>query len=264
MLFTWPIGLLKILLKKGIVELRFYAWLNSIYIYIFNLPATCKIYLPTLAPMSNSVSRPISFGQMEAKLFSQPWKTSNLILVVQGRRFHVHKEVLIVCSPVFEAMLSSDFKEKSLEEIPLPGKMEDETEQLLEAIYPDRKVSVTKENCFPLLRLSTEYQMAQLKADCENYVNAWCKKDMTKDEAIEVVILSQTYPLGEQTVQGCMKRFVSDENVGWGNLQKHRMFSDLNPKNLQQITEERVKYLESAHSKWPQRDDSRSRSDKWF
>ena len=201
------------------------------------------------APMSNSVFRPTSFGQMEENLFSQPWKESNLILVVEGIRFHVHRDVLILCSPVFEAMLSSDFKEKFAEEIPLPGKMADEIEELLEAIYPDRRFTVTRENCFLLLRLSTEYQMALLKADCENYVKAWCKKDMTKDEALEVVVLSQTYPLGKQTVQDCMKRFVSDEKVGWEDLQRHKMFSDLNPKNLQQITEERVKYLESAHSK---------------
>ena len=198
-----------------------------------------------VALMSNSVSRSTSYGQMEEKLFSQPWKASNLILLVEGRRFHVHRDVLIVCSPVFEAMLSSDFKEKSANEIPLPDKVADEMEQLLSAIYPDRKFSITKENCFLLLRLSTEYQMDLLKAECENYVNAWCEKDMTIDEAIEVIVLSQTYPLGEKTVQGCMKRFVSDKELLWEDLQKHRMFSHLDPKNVQRITEERVKYLEN-------------------
>ena len=199
-----------------------------------------------VALTSNSVSRPTSFGQMvQAKLFSQPWKASNLILLVEGRRFHVHRDVLIVCSPVFEAMLSSNFKEKSANEIPLPGKVADEMQQLLEAIYPDRKFSITKENCFLLLRLSNEYQIELLKAECENYVNAWCEKDMTIEEAMKVIVLSQRCPLGEQTVQGCMKRFVSDEELLWEELKKHRMFSDLDPDNVQRITEERVKYLEN-------------------
>ena len=199
-----------------------------------------------VALTSNSVSRPTSFGQMVgAKLFSQPWKASNLILLVEGREFHVHRDVLIICSPVFQTMLSSNFKEKYADEIPLPGKVADEIEQLLQAIYPDRKFPVTKGNCFLLLRLSNEYQIDLLKSECENYVNAWCEKDMTKDEAIEVIVLSQTYPLGEQTVQGCMERFVSDNDLLWEDLQKHRMFSQLDPKNVQRITEERVKYLEN-------------------
>ena len=189
--------------------------------------------------------RTTSFDQREGKLFSRPWKASSLILAVEGRRFHVHREVLVICSPVFEAMLSSDFKEKNAKEIPLPGKIADEIEQLLEAIYPDRKFSITKQNCLPLLRLSTEYQMSPLKADCENYVNAWCAKDMTAGEAIEVVVLSQTYPLGGQTVRGCVKRFVSDKRILWEELKKHIKFSHLNPENMQRITEERVKYLES-------------------
>ena len=203
-----------------------------------------KAVLTKETPMSKSFSRPTSFGQMEEKLFSQPWKASNLILAVEGRRFHVHREVLVICSPVFEAMLSSDFKEKNAKEIPLPGKIADEIEQLLEAIYPDRKFSITKKNCLPLLRLSTEYQMALLKADCETYVNAWCEKDMTIGEAIEVVVLSQTYPLGKQTVQGCLEKFASDKRLLWGELKKHPKFSHLTPENKQRITEERVKYLE--------------------
>ena len=195
--------------------------------------------------MSSSIFHPTSYRQMKAELFSQPWKGSNLILLVQGRKFHVHRDVLILCSPVFEAMLSSNFKEKSVNEIPLPGKVADEIVQLLEAIYPDRKFPVTKENCSLLLRLSHEYQIGVLWADCENYVNAWCEKDMTKEEAIEVIVLSQTYPLREQTVQGCMKRFVSDDKLLWEELQMHRMFLDLNAGNVRRITEERVKYLEN-------------------
>ena len=87
--------------------------------------------------------------------------------------------------------------------------------------------------------------MDLLKSECENYVNAWCEKDMNIDEAMKVIVLSQTYPLGEQTVQGCMKSFVSDKELLWEELQKHRMFSHLDPKNVQRITEERVKYLEN-------------------
>lgn len=182
---------------------------------------------------------------MEAETpFSQPWRSSNLVLVVEGRKFHVHRDVLIVCSPVFEAMLSSDFKEKSALEIPLPEKKAEEIEQLLKAIYPDREFSITKENCFFLLTLSFEYQIDVLTASCETFICTWVLY-MTADEAMELIILSQKYPLNDKAVQGCMKRFVSQE-TSWKDLKKHRLFPEVEPVNAQRIVEERVKYLEES------------------
>jgi len=140
-------------------------------------------------------------------------------------------------------MLSSNFKEKSAIEIPLPEKKADEIEQLLQAIYPDRELKITKDNCLFLLTLSFEYQIDLLKARCENYICTWCNKAMTKDEAIEVIVLSQKYSLNNKTVQGCITRFVSQE-MSWENLKKHRLFSELEPENAQWLIEERVKYLE--------------------
>lgn len=99
----------------------------------------------------------------EAKPFSRPWKSSDLILKVADREFHVHRAVLILCSPVFEASLSSNFEEKSVKEIPLPGKEATEIEQMLQSIYPDQDLQISKENCLALLKLSTEYQIDRLK-----------------------------------------------------------------------------------------------------
>ena len=49
----------------------------------------------------------ISTETPKVEAFSPPWKSSDLVLKVAGREFHVHRAVLIICSPVFEAMLSS-------------------------------------------------------------------------------------------------------------------------------------------------------------
>ena len=181
--------------------------------------------------------------------FSHPWRSSNLVLVVEGRKFHVHREVLIVCSPVFEAMLTSDFREKSALEISLPEKKAEEIEQLLTAIYPDREFRIAKDNCFFLLTLSFEYQVDVLTARCEKFICTWSKLDMTADEAIELIVLSQKYPLKDKTVQGCMKRFAYQEETSWKDMKKHRLFPEVGPVNAQRIIEERVKYLEeSKHS----------------
>ena len=180
-----------------------------------NLPRHGLSNMAKAVPGRRILVPPLGYD-MEAKIpFSQPWRSSNLVLVVEGRKFHVHRDVLIVCSPVFEAMLSSDFKEKSALEIPLPEKKAEEIEQLLKAIYPDREFRITKNNCFFLLTLSFEYQIDVLTARCETFICTWYKKDMTADEAMELIILSQKYPLNDKTVQGCMKRFASQENTSW-------------------------------------------------
>lgn len=172
--------------------------------------------------------------------FSQPWKMSDLVLVVENKRFHVHRSILAMCSPVFDRMLSSDFKEKNATEIPLPGKKADEIEELLRAIYPYVKHRIGEENCFSLLELSCEYQLDGLKARCEQY---FLFKNMTNEEALEFVVMAQRHQLSDELIHRCMSRFVSQE-ASWETLKKNELFSQLEPRYAQQLVEERVKYLE--------------------
>lgn len=176
--------------------------------------------------------------------FSRPWKSSDLILQVADRKFHVHRAVLMVCSPVFEAMLSSEFKEKAAKKIPLPGKDATEIEQMLQGIYPDQDLWISKENCLFLLKLSTEYQIDRLKTRCEEYLSHWCGDGMNIDEAIEVIIVSQKYSVEEWIVEQCVVKFVSQTDKKWVQLQKHKRFSELEPAMVKHITEERMDYLE--------------------
>jgi len=50
--------------------------------------------------------------------FSAPWKFSDVALVVEGQKFHVHQVILSLWSRVFEKMFTSEFREKSENEIP--------------------------------------------------------------------------------------------------------------------------------------------------
>jgi len=74
--------------------------------------------------------------------FSAPWHFSDVVLVVEDRKFHVHRSTLSMWSPVFETMFTSEFKEKTSPEIPLPVKRASEIEALLKLIY-SRKEQVT-------------------------------------------------------------------------------------------------------------------------
>ena len=180
----------------------------------------------------------------EHRRFSRPWKSSDLILQVADREFHVHRAVLMVCSPVFAVMLSSEFKEKSAKKIPLPGKDATEIEQLLQGIYPDQDLWISKENCLFLLKLSTEYQIDRLKTRCEEYLSHWCGEGMNMDEAIEVIIVSQKYSVEEWIVERCVDKFVSQTDKKWVQLQTHKRFSELEPAMVKHISEERMDYLE--------------------
>ena len=71
--------------------------------------------------------------------FSRPWHFSDVVLSVDGTKFHVHKSTLSIWSPVFEKMFTSDFAEKDAKEIELPGKKTPEVEVLLKIVYTHGK-----------------------------------------------------------------------------------------------------------------------------
>lgn len=55
-------------------------------------------------------------------IFSSQWEDSDVVFVVEETKFHVHRVLLSLMSPVFKAMFNSSFREKGQTEIPLPGK----------------------------------------------------------------------------------------------------------------------------------------------
>ena len=191
-------------------------------------------------PSCNDYNPPTDF----VGRFSRPWKSSDLVLKVEHTVFHVHRAVLMVSSPVFETMLSSDFKEKSAKVIQLLGKNPAEIEQLLQCIYPDQDLWIFKGNCLSLLKLSTEYQIDRVKMRCEEYLYYWSTSDMEVEEALEVIIFNQTYPFEEKVIQKCVNRFVTQTKQAWVEIQKHRLYPELNPESVKQLTEGRLAYLE--------------------
>ena len=73
----------------------------------------------------------------ERQDFTQPWELSDVVLVVEGEKLHVHRTVLASYSPVFKEMFtSSDFQGKEKKEISLPAKIKaNEVKELLQIIY---------------------------------------------------------------------------------------------------------------------------------
>ena len=71
--------------------------------------------------------------------FSSPWNMTDLALEAENEILHVHRCILSLWSPVFNRMLTGDFKEKNAEIIPLPGKSAHEIRQMLGIMYDRRK-----------------------------------------------------------------------------------------------------------------------------
>ena len=75
--------------------------------------------------------------------FSEPWEDSDLVLAVEDERFHVHRQILSLHSPVFKAMPSSKFKEGTATEISLPGKKANEVLDFLKVLYLKETEGIT-------------------------------------------------------------------------------------------------------------------------
>ena len=78
----------------------------------------------------------MAFKRRETAEFWDFTSSSDLTLVVENKELHVHRQILCSCSPVFKAMLESDFMEKCLSIIPLPDKKAREVQEMLNFIYP--------------------------------------------------------------------------------------------------------------------------------
>lgn len=100
--------------------------------------------------------------------FTKKSWSSDLVLIVEGTKLYVSKNILSLASPVFFAMFQSDFKEGSSNEMELPGKRKRDVVEFLGCIYPNIISEVSREAALRILPLAEEYQVLQLKSRCEN------------------------------------------------------------------------------------------------
>ena len=82
-------------------------------------------------------------GEKVNHRFSEPWEDSDVILVVENEKFHVHRLILSMNSPVFKAMFKSEFKEATDNEIPLPEKNASEVLDFLKQLYIQERQEIS-------------------------------------------------------------------------------------------------------------------------
>ena len=171
--------------------------------------------------------------------FLEPWKLSDVVLVVEDQKFHVHRSFLAVWSPVFEKMFTTEFKEKNNDEIPLPEKKASQIKQLLCMLYPSsEEKQVTEENCYFLLELAHEYQIESIVEKCQSFMVFMVKEKM-EDDVLAMLIYGQKYQL-KTLISACID---GARRLSLKELKRHK--EEIKPDNYLLIAEGIIQRLET-------------------
>ena len=186
-----------------------------------------------------------AFGSAFPTDFLKPWKLSDVVLVVEDQKFHVHRSILSFWSPVFEKMFTTEFKEKNSDEIPLPGKKESEIKLLLLMLYPSlEEKKVTKSNCYFLFELAHEYQIESIAQKCEALMVTMVKQRKEYD-VLAMLIYGQKYLL-KTLISTCI---YEARRLTLMALKKHKRRDEIEPDNYLQIAEGIIQRLETQCEK---------------
>ncbi|XP_067667771.1 BTB and MATH domain-containing protein 38-like [Haliotis asinina] len=180
------------------------------------------------------------------KPFSEPSLTSDVALVVEGKKLHVNKTVLSLASPVFERMFFGEFKEKTLSEVPLPGKTYADMTELLRCIYPSMYNPITDNNIEVLLELAEEYDITSLKERCRTFVTTYLKLNVkTLPKARLVHFMNMADKCGfDDVLEECLRQAVYVEYSDVSGLQHMEGFKDLNDKTALEFFKRRLVLVE--------------------
>eukprot|EP00698_Gefionella_okellyi_P009582 TRINITY_DN2450_c0_g1_i3.p1 TRINITY_DN2450_c0_g1~~TRINITY_DN2450_c0_g1_i3.p1 ORF type:complete len:500 (-),score=57.75 TRINITY_DN2450_c0_g1_i3:1522-2967(-) len=118
-----------------------------------------SLSLPPLVPKSQ-------FGADLARLCGAQ-QFSDCTLVAEGQRFAVHRNILSVRCPYFNAMFSGGMREMNMSEVPLMDVSASALVCVLKFIYTD-VAEVSANNAAEVLVLAGKYGLARLQSLCES------------------------------------------------------------------------------------------------
>ena len=175
-------------------------------------------------------------AQKHQQEFSKPWNQSDVVLIVEGQKFHVHRVILAMISPVFSQMFSSDSKEKDTDKITLPEKKAAEIREMLMVIYPIFNKPVNDTNLYLLLPLAEEYQMTALTQRCEDHLLRLAEKKHELGPILETLIVAQNYTL-ERVIAECVNK---TQNLAIEEVQGHELYEQVEPLTQRKMMEFQV------------------------
>ncbi|XP_061186699.1 uncharacterized protein LOC133194809 [Saccostrea echinata] len=106
----------------------------------------------------------------EVDYFPYDPEVTDLTLIVEEKKIHVAKVVLMDASPVFRKMFTDDFKEKNAAEVHLPGKEYSSFVSFLRCICPREYVTLSESSIEDLLPIAHEYDVRCVLRKCEKWL----------------------------------------------------------------------------------------------
>ncbi|EFP08756.1 hypothetical protein CRE_19722 [Caenorhabditis remanei] len=137
-------------------------------------------------------------------VFAQTDKT-DAILVVQGKKLHVNKALLSCHSDYFDTLFNGDFKEKSMQEIPINNVKFQDFATLLSLVHPN-PIKPTEQNAEKLLELADRFLLSAAKYHLEYFI---ISTNFTANKKLE---LAGTYDL-ENLLVHVLKSFKTKEEL---------------------------------------------------
>ncbi|XP_015778969.1 PREDICTED: uncharacterized protein LOC107356856 isoform X2 [Acropora digitifera] len=178
--------------------------------------------------------------------FCEPWQDSDLIFVVEEERFHVHRQIMSIHSPVFRAMLNSvGFKEATATEIPLPGKNANEFLDFLEFLYMKKMDEVQLNQVEHLLKLADEYQARGIVDVCVKMLKSEAR---CKDNAVKILHLATCTPTVRDDERLILVREQCCElmkNMELKETQGKESYKNLERDALERVLVKRIQRLET-------------------
>ncbi|XP_041365812.1 uncharacterized protein LOC121380868 [Gigantopelta aegis] len=186
---------------------------------------------------------------------------TDVVIIVEGHRLYLNKGILSSVSPVFDKMFHADFKEKSQDEISLPGKKCEDFISFLSCIYPSMMERVNKDNLERILPLADEYQVEQLMKRCDEFCVTWLtgtyfgggffnslnrfsksKHYSNHSHVVHMLVLSEKYNL-KGTWQTA---FALATKMIFSKLQMEKEFGEISSQTIMQLMRRRIVTLETA------------------
>ncbi|CAI2353026.1 unnamed protein product [Caenorhabditis sp. 36 PRJEB53466] len=142
------------------VEVSRYRQKTAVFIIFKLTPIMSNLYFPVEANFLNS-------------------DLTDAVLVVEGKKLHVNKALLSVHSDFFRALFNSDFKEKSMTEIPIEEVKYEDFLRFLSLIHPDAVVP-EKTEFLTLLELADRFGIRAVTKSIEQELLKYSENAMYK------------------------------------------------------------------------------------
>lgn len=172
----------------------------------------------------------------------------NLTIKIKLKKLFVNREQLIKESPVFEAMLCGEFKEKNALEIKLPGKNIRSFVHFLRCTLPSIDDDFTEATVHIVLPLAHEYQAGRTLMKADNFLAQQCRQlsdKLTSEQIINNIIEAELYNL-QKYLEECIK--IASRKY-FKKLVNNKKFDNISPNTRLNISLKRWEDIDNMYEK---------------